>query len=65
MQLQHNVPNIANCWGPCNKKTGACNYCGNGKACCRNGWKDKGPKGSCVGTTAPCKGRHCCTPQGK
>ena len=57
---------LADCWVPCNRKTGTClDFCGKGQACCRNGWHDKGPKYECGRPTAPCNGYHCCTPNGK
>jgi len=52
----------ANCWWECDKKTGSCDFCGKGSACCRNGWSDKGPQNECV-RAGGCNGYHCCVKQ--
>ena len=48
------------CWGGCNKKQGACKWCGDG-VCCRHGWGDK--KNGCNGHHG-IKGKgHVCAPK--
>ena len=48
----------ANCWKPCNKTQGACEYCGDG-LCCRKGFT-KDYSGGCDGTFGG-RNQHTCT----
>ena len=42
------APNLQNigldCWYECKQKSGFCDYCGLGNACCRNGYQAESPK---------------------
>ena len=44
----HMVANVGkDCWWECGQKSGYCDYCGSGNACCKQG--DEGAPGECQG----------------
>ena len=45
------------CWQPCSKKSGKCEYCGTGNKCCRKGWE--GVESSCSSSEGG-NGYHTC-----
>jgi len=49
------------CWGHCSKKSGLCDLCGAGKACCRTGWNVTVPECQNVQARAD---RHTCVASG-
>ena len=44
------------CWRPCGKQQGACDWCGAG-VCCRSGWWDR--RNGCDGTIGGARRHEC------
>jgi len=53
---------LSNCWTPCGSKSGMCEYCGRGNACCRYGATHDPPE--CAGAQFPVLTYHTCVHPG-